>query len=368
MIIYLAVGLLTSLFARTGQWLGASLEKLNTGDAPTKKPLRVMDPFTAVAVLALIIFSAARYYVGTDFRMYATFYSQLNPHDLQGSLDWSPQEAGYTLLAWLVRQVTDYPFAIFWVVSTITVLASVLAIIRSTKQTGLAFLLYFFLGYYLAPFNIQRQGLSVALVFLADTYFKKSWWRYIVLNLLAIAMHASAVIPIIIMIIVRYWRPRFFVVLIISGASILFSAAVVALPQLASLIATLNPRYEDYLGDDPSGIGTYLMILIRFALIAFIFWLSDWKSPNYAVTLVALSLPFLIMGTVSVPIARLEFYFSIFIVTALPNLLSSSHRKQKWMTPALALFSIAYGLIYIYFFHDLLPYQWTIGSHFTPLP
>ena len=94
-------------------------------------------------------------------------------------------EVGYTTLSIAVRSLTDFPYAIFWATSILTVIPMYIAIKRSSLDLPFSVAIYMLLAFYVSPFNLVRQGIAIALIFLAHTFFEKNRVLYFVLSALA---------------------------------------------------------------------------------------------------------------------------------------------------------------------------------------
>ncbi|MET3769735.1 hypothetical protein ABIB15_002439 [Marisediminicola sp. UYEF4] len=315
--------------------------------------------FDVLALSALISFSAFRFEVGTDYAIYALNYSQIQPEFWQYYLERSSLDWGYTQLTIALRALSDFPYLIFWVTSAVTILPVYVVIKKQSLHPAFALLLYILLAFYLAPLNAIRQGMAVGLNFWASTFLEKRPWVFVALNVVASTLHLSAAVAAVVQIAVRKWKPRTGGVLVA-----LFSAFVVVLlmsfPPVRQVLASIIPRYEIYLVPNAVGLGTYLTIMFKLGILLYTLHLLR-RQPAEYVAMVTVGLIFLIIGTQYLVVARMEMYFGIFLVLALPNALALtrdiSDRGKNLHVAAVLILAAAYFFAYLQNYAGLIPYR-----------
>jgi EpsG family len=312
--------------------------------------------FDFLAVAGLVAFSALRFQVGTDWPMYYRLYTSLDTRSWWQQITTSPQETGYTALGLALRSISDSPYLIFWAAAVLTVVPVYAAIKRHSADPTLSVLLYVLLAFYVAPFNILRQGIAMSLNFWADTYIEKDRRKWAAINALAGTFHASGWLAALIQYVVRRRRPLLGLLVTLVGSGV---AVLALLPHggvLGSLLDTLNPRYETYIGAKAAGLGSYLNIAVMLALVMFL-GMVGWNPGNDRrhLTYAIVGLFFLIVGLNSVVLARMELYFGLFLVLLLPNRLAA---QRPHVTKHIVLAAAAvYFAFYVQNFSALLPYQ-----------
>ena len=207
--------------------------------------------------------------------------------------------------------------------------------------------------------NAIRQGMAVSLNFWASTFLEKRPWVFVVLNILASTLHLTAAVAAVAQFLVRKWKPRTGGVLI----ALMTSLAVVLLmgfQPVRQVLASIVPRYEAYLVPDAVGIGTYLAIIFKLALLLYVLHVLR-NQPIEYVAMVTVGLIFLVIGTQYMVVARMELYFGIFLILALPNALAQSRTisakgKSLHGLTVVAL-AFAYFVAYLQNYAGLIPYQ-----------
>ena len=342
----------------------------------------------------LVGFSAVRYFVGTDYQTYLSLHQKIDLTDVVGSYASSPVEVGYTTLSIVVHALTDFPYAIFWATSILTVVPVYIAIKRSSLDLPFSVTIYMLLAFYVFPFNLIRQGIAVALLFLAHTFYEKNRALYFVLSALAGLFHYTAWLAAAIQWMFLRWRPTIrmttYIVASILLAGLLFVVINAMNPAfVSSLLSAINPRYGDYFDRAGSGIGTYLIIATRLALLYLAFLLlrrsgdgliGTWREYGAWFAFAALGICFLTIGTQAVNAGRIDYYFSIFLVLLIPNLLKGIQASEvrpkavsfgrfielatspRNVKVSFAILGSLYYAMFIANFSDLLPYQAYLGQ------
>lgn len=332
--------------------------------APEPSPLEPVDRrwniYDYAAVTLLVGFCASRFYVGTDYDNYYRLLERMyTGWPLSRYLESSPQEAGYTALAYLVKSITGSSFAMFWVASALTIVPTYAVIKRFTTDLRISLLFFITLGFYLTPFNLVRQGIAMGLNVWAASRLDRSRTQFLVINGVAGLFHATAWIAAAIQLLTARIRLTKTTTAVALVASVGLAAVFSQVAFLADALAALNPRYEFSLQVEEAGIGTYLVIAVRVALLAFIVWRVVEADQARWFTWSVISTGFLILGTQNVVIARLSLYFGIFLVL----LLATQMRKRSQPTINAAVYVAAgiYMAMHLLSYGDLLPYQtyWT---------
>ncbi|OAN29674.1 hypothetical protein A4X17_18075 [Plantibacter sp. H53] len=296
--------------------------------------------------------------VGTDFAMYYRRFLALNPASWADELAVSPQEVGYTALSLAIRSFTDEPALLFWIIAVLTVTPVYIVLHRFSQNLPLAILLYILLAQYLIPLNLVRQGVAISFVFFAVAFLSSSKWKFFLGATIAILFHASAILILAVMIFSRDVRPTAKKIGVLVAIATLGAIAVLQIDFFAQMASLLNPRYETYLVENRAGLGTYFVIGAKLALALVVVWIINRTSHVERFSFfMPLSVAFLILGTASIPLARLEYYFGIFAALVIPNVLSRL-RNPAPLTLAICLASSAFFVFWLLNYGGLLPYRW----------
>lgn len=325
------------------------------------KPLRSTQWtfFDWLLVIGLITFSAMRFEVGSDFKMYSRFYEGLYTNDWDLQIEASPQEVGYTVLSLFLRQFSEEPHLIFWVTSIITVLPAYAAIKKRSLDPTMSILLYILLAFFVTPFNIIRQGIAISLNFWANTFIEKKYKvAFIVINAIAATFHTSVIIVAVIQLIAHKWKPTKKKAVAVGILAVVAAMGLHTFTSLAEWLNGLNGRYDTYIGTTAAsaGLGTYLVIAVTLALLIYAAALGNVQAQSKYFIYVLIGAAFLIVGTQAIAVARMQLYFGIFLVLLVPN------QMQNRKDPTIEKFFLVIAAAVYFGFHlanygGLLPYQ-----------
>lgn len=323
------------------------------GDQPRPAEVRAL-PYAAVAVL-LVVFAGVRYSTGSDYFLYLSLYQVVDTTSLSAAISGSTQGIGFATLMFVLKALTDYDYVIFWASALLTVLPVLLAVKRRSADPIYALFLYFFLGYYAVSFNAVRQSIAVSFLLLADTYRQESTAKYWILSILAMLVHSSAIVLVLMQLVVHWWKPTYLSAISILVLTVPLSFVILNSGALATIASILNPRYEMYLQGEGAGFGTILLLLVKLSLIIFVLSLPKVRDSDRYIAFVCLSAIFLYLGLFTWVIARLEIYFGIFIVILLPNQLAA-WKHGRLAKILLGVVFLVYFAIYISNYNALIPF------------
>ncbi|MEJ1087068.1 EpsG family protein [Microbacterium sp. Mu-80] len=311
-----------------------------------------------VACVALLVsFSAMRFEVGTDYLAYQVAYDRLDPaQDWWAQAQMYQQDLGYTLLALATRAMTDSPHAIFWVTSAIAIVPVYATLRKQSKDLPFAVLLYLLLCFYVAPFNIIRQGMAFGLVFWGYSFIKRSKTAFIVIALIAASLHSTAIIVAAIMFLGRLWKPRLWSTVVLFAGMGAVAGAIWTVPPVRALLESLNERYLEYIDSaQESGITVYIMMALFLLLAILIATSRENERPDW-LAMILIGIALLIVSTQS-PVALRAFnYFGLFVLLALPNSLLA-HKHGTILRSGVLVGTAVYFAVYVNTFADLVPYQ-----------
>lgn len=312
-------------------------------------------PFELISFVLLVLFLGLRYEVGTDFPLYQLLFDKLNTDDWAGSLASTPQEPGFVLLSLLFKSFTSNDAILFLGCAFLTIAPAWVGF--RTARVNMAWALFWFigLGFYLSAFNVMRQGLAVALVFLGICLIVAGRrWSGLAGCCVAALFHSSAILVLPILVAAVFFS-RIYVTVLIGVAVAAIGISTGPGQSLLSAVGGPDLRYLSY-AEELSGfsLGTLLVLVSRVGLLAWLWW-SRGRLPEdhrLFVRLATLGLPFLVAGILNPVLARVEFYFGIFLVPPIAALLTRGGRAKLIIVPAL----VVYYLMYLTKFGDLLPY------------
>lgn len=330
-----------------------TIPRAEGGSRPDRAHKRTLLDWLPVALL--VLFLGTRWNVGTDFYLYEYFYNSAMPDAWKHTLQSSPQELGYNLLQLSAKDFGFQYGGFLILMASITVVPIAMGIRREGLSLALGLTLYILLGHYLVAFNIVRQAAGMSLLFLA-TCLLPNRLLFLLVAVAASMLHSSAIPVAIAIYLTRNLQPSLRRVILAVLVGIVFTGLYASSSLIADLALRLNPRYATYLVEDESGLGSYL-IAVSHILLVLILVLKRGKLERRTLaftTYAMLGLPFIILGTQSVVLGRLELYFSMFLILALGG--AWRHLGGLEKLGVLGLLA-GYFVAHLMNFGDLLPYQ-----------
>lgn len=301
--------------------------------------------------------------VGTDTSMYHGFFLGVDPTSLGDSLADIPQEMGYVTLMFVVRQWTEN-YRIFLIVcAALTVMPVLFAIRRASRTPVLSVFLYIALSYYLFSFNGIRQGIAVSLVLLAETYRDDNRTAWLLLYGLAATFHVSAFFAFVAILVARSQAARPLRLLIAAGLLSVLGALLFSIPALGGFLNSFNDRYEEYLSSElGAGTGTILVLIVHLAIAVVLIVIARHAGSPLSdyIAIYILSYAALILALTNRVAGRIEPYFGIFGILAIPNALAdSNHRHARGVVAVMILVAAGHFVLHTWFYNGLVPYEST---------
>jgi hypothetical protein len=267
--------------------------------------------------LAFVIFGGIRYGIGDDYFGYRMMFEDLCEN-------WNdPARAGTEQgFVWLNRIVSLYTQNADWIIfitNAIVSITGVWCIRKFSKFTPISLFIFYTTIYYQA-FNLVRQGMAAAMIFLAFGYVKeKKWIRGMIWTVLAFYFHKTSLImlPLFFLMSIKY-NPIFYLIffsvscvcfllkenissLLISfypyavndGEAYMYSSispTQIALSGIYMVLAWIY--YKPLLEKDDGNILYINFSILMFGLYSCFFWIPLWgRLQLYFICLYALIIP-----------------------------------------------------------------------------
>lgn len=250
---------------------------------------------------------------------------------------------------------------VYLAISALPIVCAVgLLIYRYSEYPWLSWIMFFCLGYFSAHVTIMRQSIAMALsIFMYMELHKENYKKAVVLWLLAVGFHITAVISIV-LIIIKKWRVQinFKTNCMVLGLSVLCFMFSDKIFELAFSLISFE-RFNRYLLHLSSFNTTLFMINLLQCLfcVAFHYSMTAYErknneleydgtmlqTDNTMLVILLCSLPFYALTNTFSDIYRVGLYFSQFSIIAVPNFA----RKSPIIIRGLIIFI----LISIYFYY-----------------
>lgn len=147
---------------------------------------RMKIPILMVILFSLISFSGMRYNTGTDFNEYSYIFDANKNTDI-----------GYDLLSLTMKTIANEFQLLVLLIAAIINSAIVIAFRSVGSKLFLPLLIYVGFWYYFGSWNLMRQYLAMAIILLlfADIEGRAYSAKNLILSVIAVSFHISAVLP-----------------------------------------------------------------------------------------------------------------------------------------------------------------------------
>lgn len=321
--------------------------------------------------IIVTVIAAIRYDYGNDYMSYMRDFDRVGMYSLSYILEFQEQlqysdavfkDLGAVLLFRLFNPLGFFFFA--GLISSIQGCIYYQFIKENVRREyyWIAIFLYLFqFEFYLLPMSMIRQGLSIALFVWAWHFVReKKIFIPVLLSLLSISIHKSAVIFIPFLIIsyipLKNGKITSISLLICLAIMFLSSSLINSILDKMTEVEAFAIYFKSYEGDSTESIGLIRKILAFVPFLMAVNYIRNEKATIINRTLVMLST----IGTLILPftsiialISRLCYYFNIFMIGAIPiSIWIIKGKIKRYSLILLILASTAYQY-YDMFFHSI---------------
>ena len=306
--------------------------------------------YFAAASALIILMTALRYYVGSDYSIYMSMTSLYSMQLEERLLTLS--EPAYPLIARICSFFTPDPVLAISTCAVITIALAMITIYRNSGDLLFSLLLYLFIVW-TETMNIARQELAVAVVFCGYTFARdRKIIPYMLCVFLAFLCHVSAFFMVFAYFFFQM-KLKGRTILLLAAVSLLFFALSESLLELAIQIV----GKDVYRGSNFYVTSVRLpRIIVNFAPAAFALWVYRGKeltSDEAFCVKGCLLHGFLAIATAQVVyLSRVCWYTAPFICIGLPELMKGVKGKNRKIFTILILV-----LFFAYWVYDIASHQ-----------
>lgn len=291
-----------------------------------------------ICALPLLLIAGLRYETGTDYDSYKLYYELINNGVHSEHLEKSYQ----FLMMWFGSHGLGYNSFIFFN-SVAFIIPCFLCINRDSPYPAISVILFVFLGFYFAAFNIMREMLGIAILMYSIKYiYNEKIVQFILCVLVASCFHSSC-IPFVIAYFIPKLNARSIKItknieyvpkLKMERKKVLTSFAIIIIGfpifnYIGRYVVSLT-AYASYLDSSwDNGTVGYINILIQFSILIFASIFSD-NSKEFSTyyNLQAISTLFSLLYAVPL-IKRVQYVFFIPSVILIPLSLKNIKKKNE---------------------------------------
>lgn len=288
-----------------------------------------------LAVIPMLLVSALRYQVGTDYtKRYVENYRML-----QKGIDVEDLEIGFKAIDYVCLFFTKDAYLLF-IVTSLIILSIVFEVIYKKSSNSILSVIIFFLGgYFFGTLNLVRQYIAVAFILLGYQFLmfenrKKAYSLFVLCGILAFLMHSSSIVCFAIMFLTRKNIINIKWVLPVSALILILNKNIMTI--LAPIIK--NTRFSIYLtGKFAQGdlsiitIAENLIVYLWFSIIYYYEKKQNRKLEKEGITLLniqGITLLLSVSGVVHTQFMRIMIYFSAFQILSIPYFFNITNYEE----------------------------------------
>jgi hypothetical protein len=349
--------------------LFASLVRVNANTGLSSNQNVISPKFNEILIFFLIGFplvflAGTRIATGTDYFSYESMYFRYCYGNADVELR-NTREPLFGLLLLAIGKISNNsPRAMHFFCSFLTVYLFELALFRVRKQIDIVYsVLIYYLYFYLASYNIQRQMLTVSIMLNALYFAKeKKFLKFLITVYLAGMIHVSAFLCLFFYVFnkIKFSRILMLLLLLITGVMTFFLSNIFA---FISLIPIFFQYFVAYSFSNPTfGYGWIIdCIPVVLPLVMLRKYLVLYDKDNYFYMYVAFTIiPMRFAGYYTFFLFRMIYYPAIVSTIAIPIALKNIKEKRlKFMYALIVIVIYALYFLYYYYFensNEVFPY------------
>lgn len=319
--------------------------------------------FDFLFLFLIICFSGLRS-TGLDYFLYQKIFFKFS-----NIISLGRTGLGFDYIIYFIKFILGWNYqSLIFLFSLFTNLLLYIFFKKSSTRPGLTMLIYVSLGFYTTSFNMFRQTFSIIMCLMSMMFLeKKNYFMVAVSWLIAIVIHSSSIIAIIIYMLVRIFKNRrlkfrYLMVFPIIGL-ILYDKLFIYLINLSSSYS----MYSTY--DSTPGMGTYLNVFVYLILTMFLSnskFMRFQKKHDYSYyNLFLIGVSIMVLEFKNFLFFRIAFYFTILGPIILTDFYEENHFRNHRLE-SLIFYSclFIYFLVYINSFDGVIPYKFFLkGSN-----
>lgn len=307
-------------------------------DKKTKK----IQPIDIIMILILILISGFRCNVGSDYYSYYISYNNwLTNIDSIYDVIQANTQFGFYILGFLLKSITDFPYAIFWLVACIVYPCMIIYMRKKTGKPSIAFMCFMLLGFYAISNNILKQTIAMLImVYAYEMLIKSKKIKFVIATLIASTFHTTAIIVAILMVISRKIKPSYKNLLICVLVGVIGLFAYNIMGNIISHISLLE-RYQTYFINTTTyssmikeTIGVVIYALVYIVIVAIFIskkeQIKEMDEEAYKrIPLLMIGIAISIFAINNWTINRIALYLYQFVITIMPALFAVKYTPKE---------------------------------------
>lgn len=316
-----------------------------------------------LVIFILVVLSALRFNVGTDFNNYLGIYNNIYADNIyNGALEYA-----FYGISLFLKTHDAQPIIFFSILSFLSVVVCVLGMLKHHRKTYIV-PLYLLSGLYFLSFNGIRQSVAIGFILFSVYFFvQKRTLLSVFFLFLATMFHWFSLVFIIIYLVFNRVKNHLLLIAIIILPISLYLGRSGSLLYLITYFLNLLPEKYNYAMENLAvynGGLSLKVILDNFLLILILFGINKLNPDRYIKVLSLLSVLCIVssnLGIGVILILRIGYFFQPFILLFYINSINLVFQKSYNRRIAYVILFVFYTLIYARLLsgnvHEIIPYQ-----------
>ncbi|MGL4570197.1 MAG: EpsG family protein [Clostridium sp.] len=318
--------------------------------------------FLLVSFFILFIFSAKRYGIGTDYKLYHDMYYEIaNIGNLkQAIISFNYVEPGWVIFNYIVKNIFDNVNYIFSISSFVTIGLVYLFLYKVKDKVNMGLGVFLFITlYYNQSYNLIRQFLAMSICLFGYKYIeRRNLKKFIITIIIACCFHFSAIIFLPIYLLVdkldKIKFIRFYLFATLFLGMIFYNKILYFVIKITGLT-----KYSVYY---TNGVNvSFADIVLKFTIVFFIV-INLKKLKKEDVFIYKLSTVYFIGVILSFTsffapfIGRISYYFEMSLILIIPRIIKLYSKEEK---PIIYYCITIFFYVYYFYFYMYLNYGQT---------
>lgn len=341
----------------------ASLVKIASGGASLEKA-NIRKVYLVICFLAIALMIGLRHFSNGsgDTRFYCVNWIELREttfSDFKVKLFEIDLEKGYLIAVWIFAHIfKDYQFVMI-LSGTFFAISVCCFVSKNSKNPIMSLLIFNCIGIFSFLVQGLRQGIAMCIcLFAIEKCKKKQLFKFILLILLAMTFHSSAILFSVVYILQNFKInvPSFMVF------TLVVIIVVSLLPKIFQFMNTLlNDDYSTETATSEDSVIITVLIYAAILLVSLLFYEKSKDDNHYSIFFYMCCISTIMMmlrGSTSTIVERVGFYFSFSSMILVPNCIDNIEDK-----PTKIFTNIAVGILFIVLayhkasYSELVPYE-----------
>ncbi len=306
------------------------------------KKTKEIQPIDIIMIILLIIISGIRCNVGSDYYSYYVAYNNwlVNLDSIHDVIQ-SNSQFGLYALGFILKSITDFPYAIFWMIACIVYPCMIIYMRKKTEKPSIGFMCFTLLGFFAISNNILKQTMAMLIMIYAyECLAKNKKIKFVLVTLIAMIFHTTSILAAILMVISRRIKPSYknLLMCILVGVVAFFTYNIIG-----NMIASISilERFQNYFINTTTyssmlkeTIGTVGYALIYIAITVILISKQEEMKENNEeaykrIPMLMIGIMISIFSINNWTINRIALYLYQFVITIMPALFSIKYTPKE---------------------------------------